>query len=192
MKKEKLYKILSPLPRLTTERLALRPMNTSDAVDMFEYASRDDLTEYLLWSSHPSLSYTRDYLAYIESRYARCDFYDWAITLPQNNKMIGTVGFTKIDCPHNSAEIGYVLNPQYHSNGYATEAAQKILSFGFDVLRLHRIEARFMEENIASLCVMKKLGMSLEGYIRDGMLVKGRYRTIGICSILENEYRKNP
>jgi hypothetical protein len=35
---------------------------------------------------------------------------------------------------------------------------------------------------------MEKLGMTLEGYARDGMLVKGSYRTIGTCSILRNEW----
>ena len=107
-------------------------MRVTDAYDMNDYATREDLTEYLLWSPHPSISYTRNYLAYIESRYAACEFYDWAITLADTDKMIGTVGFTKIDCPHNKAEIGYVLNPDYHGAGIATEAAKKILEFGFE------------------------------------------------------------
>ena len=94
MKRETVYKIFTRMPRLRTERLTLRPMHTTDAYDMYEYASREDLTEYLLWSPHPSVTYTRDYLAYIESRYATGDFYDWAITLTENGKMIGTAGFT--------------------------------------------------------------------------------------------------
>ncbi len=188
MKREKLYKIFSHMPTLATERLVLRPMRTSDAYDMYEYACREDVTEFLLWSPHPSVGYTRDYLAYIESRYASCEFYDWAITLADSGKMIGTVGFTRIDTPHNSAEIGYVLNPEYHRRGIGFEAVTKIVEFGFETLSLHRIEAKFMKGNTASLRVMQKLGMTFEGYHRDGMLVKGSYRTIGICSILQNEW----
>ena len=188
MKREKLYKIFSNMPTLTTERLVLRPMRTSDAYDMYEYACREDVTEFLLWSPHPTVGYTRDYLAYIESRYATCEFYDWAITLADNKKMIGTVGFTRIDTPHNCAEIGYVLNPEFHHLGLALEAVTKIVSFGFDTLSLHRIEARFMQGNTPSLHLMEKLGMSFEGYRRDSMLVKGSYRTIGTCAILQNEW----
>jgi ribosomal-protein-alanine N-acetyltransferase len=188
MKKEKIYNVFSHMPRLTTSRLILRPMHVTDAYDMYEYACREDLTEYLLWSPHPSVDYTRDYLAYIQSRYSKGEFYDWAITLKDTGKMIGTVGFTKIDCPHNSAEIGYVLNPDYHGVGLGSEAAAEILRFGFGELRLHRIEARFMQGNDASLAVMKKLGMTFEGYHRDSLLVKGKYRTIGFCSILEQDY----
>ena len=190
MKKEKLYKTFSKMPTLNTQRLVLRPLCVSDAYDMYEYASQEDVTEFLLWSPHVSVGYTRDYLAYVESRYASCEFYDWAVTLADTGKMIGTAGFTRIDCPHNSAEIGYVLNPEYHGMGIATEAASKLLEFGFNTLGLHRIEARYMEGNDASVAVMKKIGMSFEGYRRDGLLVKGKYRTIGYCSILESEYRR--
>lgn len=188
MKREKILKIFTKMPTLRTERLVLRPMRTDDAYDMYEYACRDDVTEFLLWSPHESVGYTREYLAYIETRYPKGEFYDWAITLADSGKMIGTVGFTKIHTAHNAAEIGYVLNPEYHHLGLGFEAASRIVDFGFEELSLNRIEARFMQGNAASLHVMEKLGMTLEGYARDGMLVKGSYRTIGTCSILRNEW----
>ncbi len=185
---KKIRKIFSDMPTLRTERLVIRPMQTSDAFDMHEYASREDVTEYLLWSPHTSVGYTRSYLNYIEERYSNGDFYDWAITLAENGKMIGTVGFTSIDTVNRIGEIGYVVNPDYHRLGYGFEAAKKIVVFGFSELGLHRIEAKFMKGNDASLAVMKKLGMTFEGYHRDSMLVKGKYRTIGISSVLESEY----
>lgn len=188
MKREKILKIFTKMPTLRTERLVLRPMRTDDAYDMYEYACRDDVTEFLLWSPHESVGYTREYLAYIETRYPKGEFYDWAITLADSGKMIGTVGFTKIHTAHNAAEIGYVLNPEYHHLGLGFEAASRIVDFGFEELSLNRIEARFMQGNAASLHVMEKLGMTLEGYARDGMLVKGSYRTIGTCSILRSEW----
>ncbi len=189
MKKETLYRIFSHIPTLETARLLLRPLCVADADDMYRYAQRADVTEYLLWSPHPSASYTRDYLAYIEERYAMGDFYDWAIVEKESGRMIGTCGFTAVDAPHNVGEIGYVLSPEYHGKGYATEAAARVLRFGFETLSLHRIEAKFMQGNDASLHVMEKLGMRFEGYRRDGMLVKGRYRTIGICALLEQDSR---
>ena len=188
MTKSRRLSIFKHIPTLYTPRLTLRRMQPSDYRDMYEYACREDVTTFLLWSPHPSVSYTRDYLAYIESRYATCEFFDWAITLKQSGKMIGTVGFTKIDAPHNCAEIGYVLNPEYHGEGLGYEAAERIVDFGFERLELHRIEAKFMKGNAPSVRVMEKLGMTFEGYRRDGMLVKGEYRTIGTCAILRDEY----
>ena len=191
MKKETLYQIFSHMPTVETERLIMRPMRQSDREDMYQYARREDVTEFLLWSPHPSPSYTADYLRYIESRYRLGDFYDWAVVEKESGRMIGTCGFTAIDAANRSAEIGYVLNPDYHGRGYGTEAARRVVRFGFEILSLHRVEARFMKGNEASLHVMDKLGMRFEGYRYDAIFVKGSYRTVGSCSILRPFWLKN-
>ena len=175
---------------IKTARLTLRALSVTDALDMFEYASRDDVTEYLLWSSHREISYTREYLRYVESRYATGDFYDWAITLTESGRMIGTCGFAAIDTVNNSGEIGYVLNPEYGARGLATEAARAVMEFGFSTLGMHRIEARFMKGNEPSRRVMEKLGMSFEGFSPDAIFVKGEYRTVGRCAVLTGDFRK--
>ena len=67
---------------------------------------------------------------------------------------------------------------------------RRILKFGFEELNLNRIEARFMQGNEASLALMRSVGMTFEGYMRDLLFVKGRYRTVGVSSILRSEYEK--
>jgi ribosomal-protein-alanine N-acetyltransferase len=145
MKKELICRIFSRMPELQTERLILRKMCVGDAEDMYAYARRSEVTRYLLWSPLPDLFYTRDYLRYLATRYATGSFYDWAVILKKNNRMIGTCGFTTIDCSNDAAEIGYVLNPDYHGLGIAPEAVEAVLAFGFERLLLHRIEARYFE-----------------------------------------------
>ena len=102
--------------------------------------------------------------------------------------MVGTCGFTSFNCSADSAEVGYVLNPDYWGKGIATEALRCVLKFGFEELKLHRIEAKFIEENKRSLRVMEKVGMTFEGVCREGMLIKGKYVNVGICSILRSEW----
>lgn len=189
MRKENLYGIFSKIPPLETERLSLRAMRVCDTEDMFEYAKDPAVTEHLLWRPHQSPAYTRSYLEYLAGRYRLGQHYEWAMILKENNKMIGTCGFSRIDCANNCAEIGYVLNPAYRGKGIVPEAARRVLQFGFSVLGMHRIEARYMAENLPSLRVMEKLGMRPEGIQRGAMLVKGKYRDIGVCAILANEFR---
>ena len=189
MKKEKIYRVFSHLPELTTERLPLRKMLVADASDMYEYAARPEVTKYLTWQPHPDRDYTREYLQYLGTRYAAGMFYDWAIVYEPDCKMVGTCGFTAFNCTSDSAEVGYVLNPDYWGKGIAPEALTRVLEFGFDDLGLHRIEAKFMEENDRSRRVMEKVGMRFEGVLREAMYVKGNYVNIGICSILESEWR---
>ena len=82
-----------------------------------------------------------------------------------------------------------MLNPRYRGQGLAPEALQRVLQFGFQVLNLHRIEARYMIGNDASRRVMEKVGMKFEGVAREAMLVKGAYRDIATCAILAPEFR---
>ncbi len=188
MKREDIYGVFSNMPTLKGSRITLRRMHPIDAEDMYSYACRADVTEYLLWSEHPSVGYTADYLRYLQNRYSLGDFYDWAIIDAESRRMIGTCGFTKIDLQNNSGEIGYVLNPDFWGRGLATEAAACVLEFGFERLGLHRIEARFMEGNVRSLTLMKRLGMSFEGYLEDAVFAKGSYRTVGVCAITEEKF----
>ena len=189
MKKEKIYRVFSHLPELTTERLTLRKMLVADTADMYEYASRPEVTRYLTWQPHPDRDYTREYLQYLGNRYSAGMFYDWAIVYEPDCKMIGTCGFTAFNCTSDSAEVGYVLNPAYWGKGIAAEALSRVMEFGFDDMGLHRIEAKFIEENERSRRVMEKVGMTFEGVARDGMLVKGNYVNVGVCAILESEWR---
>ncbi len=184
MKKEAVYKIFSNIPTLKTERLSLRAMHPIDAEDMYDYARRPEVSEFLLWEPHPSVAYTKQYLGYIQSRYALGDFYDWAVIDRESRRMIGTCGFTRIDTVNDTAEIGYVLNPDFWGKGYAVEAAHRVIEFAFSELGVHRIEARFMKGNQASLRVMEKLGMTFEGYHKDAIFVKGKYRTVGYSAMV--------
>ena len=110
-KKDKIFNIFSDIPTLECDRLVLRRMKRTDAADMYEYAKEECVTEYLLWNPHESERYTEQYLKYIQGKYRDGEFYDWAVILKSENKMIGTCGFTSIDIDNNSAEVGYVISP---------------------------------------------------------------------------------
>ncbi|MBE6543017.1 MAG: GNAT family N-acetyltransferase [Ruminococcaceae bacterium] len=181
-------KIFYNLPSLHTERLYMRKMLPDDADDMFEYASLEEVTRYLLWRPHVSPSETRMYLYSLKREYSRGNHREWALIDKKTSKMIGTCGFTEIDMENKTGELGYVLNPKFHRQGYAAEATKKLLSIGFDYLGLERIEVKFMIENKASLSVAQKCGMTFEGVLRRKMLVKGIQRDIGYASILKDEY----
>jgi ribosomal-protein-alanine N-acetyltransferase len=188
MKKDLIYRLFSHIPTLETDRLILRAMRVSDAADMYAYACRPSVTEYLTWDPHSSESMTREYLVYVGQRYRTGDFYDWSLVCKEDGRMIGTCGFTSFNCPADSGEIGYVLSPAYQGRGLATEAVRRVLRFGFEELSLHRIEAHFIQGNEASRRLMERVGMTFEGFARESMRIKGRYRTIGTCAILRREF----
>ena len=188
MKKESICRIFSDIPTLSTDRFILRKLSLDDTDDMYEYAKNADVTRYLTWSPHTNKAFTLEYLTYLQTRYRAGEFYDWAIIYKASGKMIGTCGFTKIDCKNDIAEIGYVINPNYHGQGIATEVVGRVIKYGFENLMLNRIECRFIEGNDASRRVMEKNSMQFEGIMRGGMLIKGDYKNIGICAILRKDF----
>ncbi len=177
-------------PVLQTNRLILRRMQRSDSRDMFEYAKDPTVTRFLTWDPHPDEAYTRRYLTYVSSRYKAGEFFDWALILNGENKMIGTCGFTRIDCKNRLGEAGYVLNKNYWGRGLATEALQRVVQFAFEVLGLDRVESRFMEGNIPSKRVMEKAGMTFEGFADAPLLTKGSSVAVGVCSITKDTFLK--
>ena len=191
MEKDEILKIFKNPPILECDRIILRKMDRSFADDMFEYASNPAVTKYLTWDVHPNRRFSYNYLGYVNSRYRTGEFFDWAITMRDSGKMIGTCGFTRFNFSSYSAEIGFVLNPKYWGYSIAPEASRRVIRFGFDTLELHRIEARYMENNIQSRRVMEKSGMTFEGIYRDMMLARGQFVSVGVCSILRSEFNRN-
>lgn len=176
------------MPKLESERLKFRAIKQSDLEDIYEYSQNPKTSHYLLWSPHQDIYETQRFVDIVISKYKSGEYNDWAIVLKKDNRMIGTCGFTNIDDENKVVEIGYVLNPEYWGMGYATEAVNTILEFAFMKLDANRVEAKFIKGNDASLAVMKKVGMTFEGYLRDAIISKGRFKTIGISSILKKEY----
>lgn len=188
MNKNKILKTFRTPPVLKTKRLVLRKISLNDYRDMYEYAKQACVTKYLLWNEHESEEHTYDYIRSVISAYKKGDFFDWAVTLADSGKMIGTCGFTSFDFEHGRVEVGYVLNPEYWNMGIGTEAVGAVIEFAFNEFDANRVEAHFIEGNKASLRVMEKCGMTFEGIHRQYMLVKGEYKNIGFAAITRDQF----
>ena len=179
--------IFSCLPVLETDRLTLRPLQMRDAQDMYAYASDPAVSRYVLWDAHRSLRETRRYLRAARRQYRKGLPGCYAIVLRSSGRMIGTIGFMWINCEHRSAEVGYSLSRDCWNQGYATEALRAVLRFGFNTLRLNRIEAQHELDNPASGRVMEKCGMRCEGTLRQRVFNKGRFSDVRLYAILRGD-----
>jgi RimJ/RimL family protein N-acetyltransferase len=90
---------------------------------------------------------------------------------------------------HGAGEIGYVFNPKYQGNGYATESAGALLWLGFEGLGLHRIVARLDARNTASAAVAKRLGMRQEAHLVQNEWFKDEWTDELVFAILADEWR---
>ncbi|MEG1743738.1 MAG: GNAT family protein [Clostridia bacterium] len=180
--------VFSNLPTIETERLILKKIVPENANDMYAYASLGEVTKYLLWSSHLNINETKGYIEFVQHEYKKGNYADWGINLKSDDRFIGTIGFAELNLSDNNGEIGYVQNPLYQGNGYMREAANAVLRLGFEQLSLKRIQVRIMDGNILSERMAASCGFKKEGTLRDYMLIKGKYRTIHVYSIIDEEW----
>ncbi len=111
----------------------------------------------------------------------------FAIVDRASTELIGAIGL-EVDRRNRKAELGYWIAVPYWNNGYATEAASEVVRFGFEELDLNRIGARHFSRNPASGRVMRKVGMTREGMIRQGAQRWDVYEDLETYGLLRSEW----
>lgn len=177
--------------KLETERLLLREFRFSDWPEVLAYQSDPRYQRYYPLSGRTpqeAQEFVQIFLGQ-QQEHPRRNF-QLAITLKTNPNLIGTCGIRMDQSNAHQADLGFELSPNYWGNGYATEAAQAMLQFGFKTLHLHRIWSWCISENRASARVLEKLGMQLEGRLRENEWFKNRWWDSLVYGILEPDWKK--
>lgn len=174
------------MPALETKRLLVRPFEIDDLADayhLFDVELRDaethsekmeSLAERSRWLEWSVLNYEQ--LAKLNQP----PYGDRAIVLKATGTLIGSCGYVPClsafeQIPHlaaglsmdrpgrSSTEFGlfYAILPTHQRRGYASEAARALVDYAFQQLNLRRIIAETDYDNIASIGVMRKLGMRI-------------------------------
>ena len=183
--------MLIPTFPIQTRRLHLRPFGASDLDDLYAYHSRPEVTRFLYWDAR-TLEETQ-----IDLRRKQADtslttegaYLSLAVVLPESAKVLGQVSLVWRSQEHQQGEIGFVFNPDYGGQGYATEAAQAVLALGFAELHLHRIYGRCDARNVASYNLMERLGMRREAHFVQHEIFKGEWGEEFVYAILQAEWR---
>jgi RimJ/RimL family protein N-acetyltransferase len=115
--------------------------------------------------------------------------YIFCVKLIETNAFIGLIALNLGKLNYKIAEVWYKTHPDYWNKGYTTEALSEILKLGFLKLNLHRIEAGCAVDNVASIKVLEKVGMTKEGRKRKILPVRGNWMDNYIYSMLENEFK---
>jgi ribosomal-protein-alanine N-acetyltransferase len=108
-----------------------------------------------------------------------------------NKKVIGSCAFHNWYAIHQRAEIGYDMKLyEFKNQGYMTEAVTAIIHYGFTQLNLNRIEALVSPKNVPSLKIIKNMGFSQEGILKEHYNVDGILEDSLLFALLKSEYFK--
>ncbi|MFK7750518.1 MAG: GNAT family N-acetyltransferase [Kordia sp.] len=148
---------------IETERLLLREITLDDRAEMFQLNSNPDVQKY---TGEPLVKSVEEMVQAIQVRtgdYKKYGYGRWATFLKDKMQFIGWAGLAYLP-EFDEIDLGYRFLPKYWGMGFATEASQAILIYGFNTLKLKRIIAIAMKENKASIRVMEKVGMEFDKF----------------------------
>lgn len=175
---------------IETKQLILRPFKAADAQVMFDnWASDDEVTKYLTWTTHTDVSVTQMVVDDWMSHYNEKDYYQYAITVKENgDEPVGGISVVQINDLIKNMEVGYCIGKKWWNKGIVTEAFNALIKFFFEEVGAEKVSARHDVDNPASGRVMQKCGLKFEGVIRRELLVKEKPRDLAHYSILKDEY----
>lgn len=174
----------TPFPILETDRLILRRLSAEDVLEIFALRSDKEVMKYIPRPLAKSIEDAQAHIALIDEKIESNEGINWAITLKDNHKLIGIIGHYRIKPEHFRAEIGYMLLPEYHGQGIISEAIKEVVNYGFEMMKLHSIEAIIDPENLASEKVLQKNGFVKEAHLKENEYYEGRFLDTVIYSKL--------
>jgi len=173
-------------PTLTTSRLVLRPIQMADASEIQRLAGDRDIAATTWRIPHPYLDgMAEEWIRGLEARYEK-GATAFAITRSEDGVLLGAIGLD-ICREHERAELGYWIGKPYWGNGYCTEAARAIVEYGFETLKLNRIEAHYLAHNAASGRVMRKVGMQYEGHLVQRIKKWGKFEDLIVYGLVRSK-----
>lgn len=176
--------------QIETPRLILREYRLTDVPIVNGYSSNPKVVKFVPFGPTTTKDVKKFIQRTIKDRRKRPrKEYQLAVTLKETKQLIGGCNITVQSFEHKKAHIGYMLDPAFHGNGYATEAANALLKFGFKTLKLHRIYGSTDIRNHASVHVMEKCGLKREAHLRHNVFQKGEWRDSYIYAILIGDYK---
>ncbi|GAA1516700.1 RimJ/RimL family protein N-acetyltransferase [Agromyces terreus] len=199
---------------IETARLVLRPLEASDARDVWEYQRLPEVLRYIPWperspaegrahtekraglrrleSDEDAVFFAMELVGeprvreprIVEMEHERADAAGW--------RVIGDVMLRADRVEHGQLEIGWVVHPDFQGRGLAREGADAIMRLAFDTLRAHRVHALLDARNAASAALCERLGMRREATILEEEYNDGEWQDTAMYGILRREWAGRP
>jgi ribosomal-protein-serine acetyltransferase len=177
---------------LTDGTIRLRPYIEEDAQDLYE-AVRESLSEMQPWMpwchADYSIEESREWLSMREAARSSGTTHDFRISDTRTGRFLGGTGLNQINALHRNANLGYWIRTSATGQGIAARATRLVARFGFEELKLVRIEIVAAVGNLASQRVAEKVGAVREGVMRKGLMIRDVAHDAVLTSLVEEDMK---
>ena len=173
-------------------RLLFRELNENDLEDLYEMDADPEVHRFIDNNPVQNRDQLSGVIKMLQQQYKDYGIGRWAVVDKITLECIGWAGLKYYKESLNNHkgfyELGYRFKKKHWGKGYATEAAQAVIHYGFTGCKLHRIIATCQPENTASWRIMEKIGMRKEGYFKKCIPTKDGWWDEYYYAILAEEY----
>ena len=174
--------------RIETGRLLVRPMLESDLLDLLDVNSNEDVTALLPYRTWTSMADAVAWFARTRTLEAGGSAIQFVVVLRATGRAIGTCLLFRFEPGSSRIELGYVLGRRFWGQGLMREAVGGLLDRAFATMGIRRVEAEVDTRNAASARLMRHLGFTKEGLLRQRWVAKGEVRDVEMFGLLRDEW----
>ena len=151
-----LNRSFTPFPILATERLTLRQLVINDEQEIFTLRSDSEINKYLNRQVSNAINDVRNFINKVNENINKNDSLYWAIILGDSNTLVGTICLFNFSDENDKCEIGYELLTNFQRQGIMKEAAEKVIEYAFNTIKVQKIEAFLHRDNQRSIKLLEK------------------------------------
>ena len=167
-------------------QIYLRKMEVEDTEDIVRWRNSDEVRSRFIYQE----PFTREnHLSWIENKVNKGLVVQMMICETVTDRAIGSAYFRDIDSVNHKAEYGlFIGESDSRIKGLGALVSERMLQYGFEELKLHRIHARIIADNIVSIKSALKAGLEIEGTLREDALLNGKYMDIILLGVLRDSF----
>ena len=170
------------MPVMDHKGYIIRGLSRADMADWFAYLTKVEVYQHTSWNLS-SVAGLEPLFAMFESTHVDSAI-RFAVADGKTNQLVGTVGLHTVSSQNRTAELSYDLAPQVWGGGLGTACARVATDWALRELKLNRLQATVLPANLASIKVIERCGMQLEGTLRMFRMVRGTPMDYLVYSII--------
>ena len=177
------------LPDLRGEGVAVRELRPEDAESLAALFADPDVGRYIPPPPPTARDFAR-FIGWASEQRRSGSVLCFGVVPDGSDAAVGVLQLHELEPPFQNVEWGFVLGKPYWGTGLFQRATEVLLRFAFDTIGVRRLEARAMAANARANAVLRRLGATEEGHLRQSFLLGGQYHDDVLWSILAADWRR--
>jgi ribosomal-protein-alanine N-acetyltransferase len=175
------------LPVLTSSQVTLRQLRASDAPSLCALLTTEEVSRFISPPPTTVDGFER-FIAWTLRQRQAGSYACFAVTIDSTDTAIGIFQLRELEPGFGTAEWGFAIGSAYWGSGVFQEGAELMIKFAFEVVGVHRLEARAAVKNGRGNGALRKIGAVQEGLLRKSFLKDGEYMDQALWTILHEDW----